>query len=177
MSRRPRHPRRPRPAPQAIDERSRIGGLRAIAIFEAVKGSLVLLLEFGLLSLIHKDLGEVAEHAVHMLHMNPERHLSQAIIHAASEMTNARLWAIAAGGLAYAAVRFVEAYGLWNRRVWAEWFALLSGGLYLPWEIFEVAERTTPLRVIILTSNVIIVLYMLFVRIRASRPEAESAAI
>jgi uncharacterized membrane protein (DUF2068 family) len=173
MSRRRPRTRKRRPAPQAVDTRSAKVGLRAVAIFEATKGGLVLLLEFGLLSLLHKDTVEMAEHAVHLLHLNPEHHLSHAIVNAASKLTDGRLWAIAAGGLAYATVRFVEAYGLWNRRVWAEWFALLSGALYLPWELFELAEKTTPVRIVVLVSNVIIVLYMLFVRVRASRSEPD----
>ena len=133
----------------------------------------MVLLELGLLSLLHKDAVEAAEHAVRMLHLNPEHHVAHAIINAASKVTDARLWAIAAGGLAYSTVRFVEAYGLWNRRVWAEWFALLSGCMYLPWEIFELAERTTPIRLVIFSSNLAIVLYMLYVRVRAVREEPE----
>ncbi len=169
MSRRHRT-RRPRPAPQAIDTHSKTAGLRAVAILEAAKGLLVILLEFGLIALVHHDAAEVAENIVHHLHLNPEHHFGHAIIHAASSLTDARLWAIAIGGLAYAAVRFVEAYGLWNRRVWAEWFALLSGALYLPWEIFELGEKPTPLRAGILVSNLLIVGYMLWIRLQASRP-------
>ncbi|MCZ7627423.1 MAG: DUF2127 domain-containing protein [Candidatus Methylomirabilis sp.] len=37
----------------------------------------------------------------------------------------------------YASVRFVEAYGLWLERRWAEWFAAVSGGIYIPFEIYE----------------------------------------
>ena len=161
--------RKPRPAPQAIDTHSKSAGLRAVAIFEAFKGGIVLLLELGLLTLIHKDAGEVAEHFVRLLHLNPEKHMSQAIVSAASKLTDGKLWAIAAGGLAYATVRFVEAYGLWHRRVWAEWFALLSGCLYLPWEIYELAEKSTPLRAVILATNLAIVVYMLSIRMHASR--------
>jgi uncharacterized membrane protein (DUF2068 family) len=168
MARR-RRPHRPHPPPEAIDTHSKTAGLRAIATLEAAKGLLVVLLEFGLLALIHRDAAEVAENIVHHLHLNPEHHFGHAIIHAASTLTDKRLWAIAIGGLAYAAVRFVEAYGLWHRRVWAEWFALLSGALYLPWEIYEFAEKITPIRTGILIVNLIIVGYMLVIRIGASR--------
>ncbi len=173
MARRRHH--RPRPAPAAIDTHSRAAGLRAIAVLEAFKGCFVLLLELGLLTLIHKDLGEEAERLVQHLHLNPEHHLGQVIIRAATKMTDARLWAIAVAGLVYSIVRFVEAYGLWNRRVWAEWFALLSGCLYLPWELLEFSEKPTLLRSGILLTNVIIVIYMLVIRLGASRPLPEAA--
>lgn len=168
-------PRRPRPVPQALDERSRAVGLRTVASFEALKGILVLLLEMGLLTLIHKNLGEVAENTVRHLHLNPERRLSHAFIEAASKLTDTRLWAVAIGGLVYAAVRFVEAYGLWNRRVWAEWFALLSGAMYLPWELYEFAEKATPIRATILLVNLAIVLYMVYIRFEAARYERGEA--
>lgn len=175
MTRKHRRTRGPRPVPQAIDTHSQPAALRAIAILEASKGTLVLLLELGLLTLVHKDIGEVAEHLVRMLHLNPDRQLSKAFIHAASQVTDRKLWAIAAAGLAYASVRYVEAYGLWNRRVWAEWFALLSGALYLPWELYEFGEKPTPIRAALLLGNLVIVIYMLMIRVQASRRgEAEN---
>lgn len=155
--------KRTRPAPKAIDVHHDTG-LRTVAVFEAVKGLLMLAVGFGLLHLIHKDVGEAAEHLVHRLHVNPERHFSQVFLEAAYKMTDAKLWAFAAGGLAYSTVRFVEAYGLWHRRVWAEWFALLSGCLYLPWEIYEVLDHATHFRWVVLLLNLAIVLYMARIR-------------
>jgi uncharacterized membrane protein (DUF2068 family) len=64
------------------------------------------------------------------------------------------------GILVYAAIRFTEATGLWLEREWAEWFALLSGGLYLPWEIFELVRHPTFLKWGVLGINILIVLYM-----------------
>ncbi len=160
-------PRR-RPVPQAIDTHH-TAGLRTVAVFEAVKGLLVVLVEVGLLSLLHKDVSAVAERFVRHLHMNPEHRFSHVILEAANRMTDAKLWALAGGAAAYSTVRFVEAYGLWNRRVWAEWFALLSGCLYLPWEIYEIADRPTPIRFGVLAGNLVIVLYMLKIRLDAYR--------
>ena len=115
-------------------------------MFEAIKGVAVLAAGFGVLTLLNKDAVEIAEHWVRKLHMDPEGHLSMVFLRAAEKVTDANLWAAAAGALAYSTVRFVEAYGLWNARVWAEWFALLSGCLYLPWEIYEVIAHPTSLK-------------------------------
>ena len=166
---RPKHHKH-RPAPHAIDERTKPAGLRTIAVFEALKGVFVLAVGFGLLSLTHRDVGEAAEHRVRRLHIDPARHLSRIFIEAANRFNDAKIVAAALGALAYSTVRFVEAYGLWNRRVWAEWFALLSGCLYLPWEIYEVADRPTPFRFVVFTMNVIIVLYMVWIRWADTRP-------
>jgi ABC-type transport system substrate-binding protein len=53
------------------------------------------------------------------------------LIRLASNVTDAKLWTAAAAAVVYSIVRFVEAYGLWHRRIWAEWFALLSGAMRL----------------------------------------------
>jgi uncharacterized membrane protein (DUF2068 family) len=156
--------RQVRPVPSAIDESSFAAGLRAIATLEALKGVLVLLAGFGLLHFLHRDVGEAAEHVVQRLHMNPSRHFGQVFIAAASKLTDAKLWALAAAALAYSIVRFVEAYGLWNRRVWAQWFALLSGMIYIPWELYEVLDRPTKFRLGILAINIVIVVYMAWIR-------------
>jgi uncharacterized membrane protein (DUF2068 family) len=83
---------------------------------------------------------------------------------------------VALGALLYSSVRFVEAWGLWHRRVWAEWFALLSGALYLPWELMRVAEKTTWERIAVLAINLVIILYMLEIRIRAVRAQKKAYA-
>jgi uncharacterized membrane protein (DUF2068 family) len=84
------------------------------------------------------------------------------------KLTDARLATILLAATSYATVRFIEGWGLWHRRVWAEWFALLSGALYLPWEILRITERPDWERVGVLVINIGIILYMLLIRIRES---------
>jgi uncharacterized membrane protein (DUF2068 family) len=143
-----------------------------VATFEAIKGIVVLALGLGLLSLLHRDVEQAAEELLTHLHINPDRRLAHAFLNAASRLTDARLWAIFGASIAYAAVRFTEAWGLWKRRVWAEWFALLSGALYLPWEILKAAEHPTWIHLAVFGVNLAILLYMLYIRITAYRPIA-----
>ncbi len=159
-----------RPPPQAIDPHPHRAALRSIATVEALKGAAALTAGLGLLLLLHKDAAELAEHLLSALHLSPEGHFSRALVHAADTVTDAKLWAIAAASVIYSTVRFVEAYGLWNARVWAEWFALLSGAIYLPWEIYEILVHPGPLRWGLFLTNLAIVVFMLWVRIEASRP-------
>lgn len=146
-----------------------LAGLRTIAVLEAAKGILVLLVGVGLLSLLHRDVGEMAAHLVRSFHLNPARRYPFIFLQAASQVTDAKLWALAGGATAYATVRFIEAYGLWHQRVWAEWFALLSGSLYLPWELYEVVEHATIGTEVVLLLNTVIVLYLLYCRLVAWR--------
>ena len=154
--------------PQAVDRRASAAGLRTVAVFEASKGMLVVVLAIVLIA-VRGQIEDYTEDFLYALHLDPDRRFARMIMEAASKLSDARAWTVALAAATYATVRFVEAWGLWNLRVWAEWFALLSGTLYLPWEILKVAERATWERVAVLVINVAIVLYMLFIRVRDAR--------
>ncbi|MFT3867002.1 MAG: DUF2127 domain-containing protein [Nibricoccus sp.] len=131
--------------------------LKSVALFEAAKGLIVLLAGFGLLSLLHHDLRALALALVGRLHLDPTRHYASVFIEAASNTTDARLWFIATIGFVYALFRFVEAYGLWFGRTWAEWLAVISGGIYLPLEVYELFRRVTWMRITALVANLVVV--------------------
>ncbi len=148
--------------------RARAAGLRAVASLELAKGLIVLLLGFGAVSLVHKDAWDVAEAVLRFLHVNPDHHrYAQVFLNLADNLTDAKLWAMAAGATAYSIVRFVESYGLWRERAWAEWFALISGALYVPFEAYELVRRPTLIHVAVLVINLGIVFYMLYLRLSA----------
>jgi uncharacterized membrane protein (DUF2068 family) len=147
------------------DERSlHLAGLRAVASLEMFKGLLVLAAGFGLIVLRHTDFGDLAERLIEHLHLNPTHHVEQIFISAANRFSDRKILAIAIGAFVYTVLRFVEAYGLWNAKVWAEWFAIISGGLYLPLEILGVARHDDRLRWAVLVINIFVVLYMIYVR-------------
>src|SRR4051794_11518087 len=120
-----------------------VRGVRTVAVVEALKGALVLIAGFGLLSLVHHDLQAVAERLVRQLHLNPARHYPRVFIEAASRTSDSRLRTLAALAFLYAVMRFVEAYGLWHLRAWAEWFGIISGSIYLPIEVYGLFKHPT----------------------------------
>jgi uncharacterized membrane protein (DUF2068 family) len=140
-----------------------------VALFEGAKGLLVLVTGFGLLSYIHRDLHEAAVQLVRHLHMNPAGHYPRIFLDLADRVDSTQLWAMAAGALVYAVVRFAEAAGLWLRRSWAEWFAVLTGGLYLPVELYEVIQKVTWPRVTVLVINGVIVGYLILEMARSGK--------
>ena len=144
-------------------------GIRVVAVFEALKGALVLAAGFGLLSLVHHDLQATAERLVRHSHLDPARHYPRIFIEAASHTNDSRLRSLAALAFLYAVVRFIEAYGLWRVRVWAEWFAIVAGSVFLPVEVYELFRRATGMRGIVLLTNLAIVAYLLYVRLFSRR--------
>lgn len=155
--------------------------MRAVASVEFLKGAVVLLAGFGVLSLVHRDAWDVAESFLEWLHISPETHYAQVFLNLADQVTDAKVWAVAIGALAYSTLRFFEAYGLWRERAWAEWLALVSGAIYLPFEVYELIRRPDWIRLAIFAVNLAVVLYMVFLRMQdrlkfgGRVPTAESA--
>jgi uncharacterized membrane protein (DUF2068 family) len=134
-----------------------LASIRAVAVVEFIKGALVLVAGAGLLTLLHRDVREVAEHLVHHLHLDPASHLPEIFLDLAGRVTSRDLWLLALGAAAYAAVRIVEAYGLWRDRVWAQWFGAISGLIYVPFELHALAKGVTPLKLTTLAINLAVV--------------------
>lgn len=113
-------------------------GLRAIAAFEMTKGAAVLAAGVGAMS----------------------NRLPRMIADTLSEMPIIELSWLAVAAALYALVRFVEAYGLWHRRRWAEWFAAVSWAVYLPVEIWALLREATRIKGALLALNLGIVLFL-----------------
>jgi uncharacterized membrane protein (DUF2068 family) len=165
------HPPGTKPDPHRRQRRV----LRAVATFEFFKGIFVVVMGVCALALLHKDVWLIAESLLALLHVNTDRRSAQIFLDFADTITNARLWAAARFAFAYAALRFTESYGLWKGRTWAEWVALISGALLLPWEVRELMRGLTVLRSALFIINLTVVLYMLYI-IRCNRRERENAA-
>tara|TARA_R110002049_G_scaffold95572_5_gene234755 strand:+ start:1564 stop:2022 length:459 start_codon:yes stop_codon:yes gene_type:complete len=135
-------------------------GLKAIAVLEASKGIIALLVGLGIHELVGKNIQQMLETLMTQLHLSPASYLPGIIHHYADFLSNSNLTLITFGAVAYSAIRLVEAYGLWNGLLWTEWFALVSGAIYLPFEIYEVIVHTGVLSILVLSINVAIVWYM-----------------
>lgn len=144
---------------QAPPQRPPIG-LRSIALFEAVKGLLAIAAACGLISLRHTDL-HVATDAFLLRHgIDPERHYTRLFIESVAKVTNHHVGQIAALAFVYALIRLVEGYGLWQGKHWAEWFAVISAGIYLPLEFQHFAHHATPVNACVILFNILVILYL-----------------
>lgn len=87
-------------------------------------------------------------------------HIVENIRHVFTIKSSTLTW-FAAGLLAYAIIELVEAVGLWMLQRWGEYFAVVATSFGLPFEIYELTEKITVLRVGALIINVGLVVYLL----------------
>jgi uncharacterized membrane protein (DUF2068 family) len=73
------------------------------------------------------------------------------------------LW-VAVGVLAYGVLELVEAYGLWFKKRWGEYVAVVATALFVPLEIHEILVKVTWLRVSALVVNLFAVAYILWTK-------------
>ncbi len=150
--------------------------VRFVAFLEAAKGLLVLLAATGLLSLVHKDVSELAALLIAHAHLNPAAKYPQIFLDAAANVDDSKLWMLAAGAAAYSGVRLVEAYGLFLERAWAEILAALSGAVYVPFELAALARNPSWHGVILLLLNLAVVALMVRAMLHRRRRAAPQAA-
>jgi uncharacterized membrane protein (DUF2068 family) len=136
--------------------------LQLVALMEAVKGFIVFGAGFGMLALLHRDVRRIAEALVTRLHIDPGNHFAGIFLNAAAHLTDARLWGVAALALAYTALRWVEAWGLWFNRRWASWLGAASGAIYVPIEVYELWHKPALFKAATLALNVAVVGYLVW---------------
>lgn len=136
--------------------------LRAVASFELAKGLLVLFAAGVVVFMVGRDPWDFADGILRLLHISPDHHFAQLFLDWADTLTDSKLWAIAAAACTYAILRFAEAYGLWYAKIWAEWIALISGSLYVPFEIYKLIHRASLFHISVLVINLAIVSYMAY---------------
>jgi len=64
----------------------------------------------------------------------------------------------------YAAIEGIEAFGLWYQRRWAEYLTFIVTTSLLPLELYELAHRLTPFKILALVINVAVVAYLLLAK-------------
>ena len=131
--------------------------LRTIAIFESIKGATALAASLGLLSLLHRDLHQLAEALIGHFGLQPGARYPSLILHGAEVLQDADRRALVLLAAGYVLLRFFEAYGLWFERIWGQWLGALSGALYVPFELWHLLYRPSAAGIAVLTVNLLVI--------------------
>ena len=136
-------------------------GLALIALFKLVKGVLLLLLGLGLLRLMHADIATLFSRLIEALHLNADSRIIHALVLKVDALQPHSVLVAALASLGYAGMLLLEGIGLWLERSWAAYLTVISTSLLLPFELYEVIDRVSMIRVGVLVLNLVIVLYLL----------------
>jgi uncharacterized membrane protein (DUF2068 family) len=134
--------------------------LRAIALFEAIKGIAALAAVFGVIDLMHHDVRHLALELIGHFGLKPADHYPTILLHYADLLPGANMRALLLLASGYILLRLLEAYGLWNDRAWGEWLCALSGGLYLPLEASHLLHRPSGINAAVLAGNALMVCFL-----------------
>jgi uncharacterized membrane protein (DUF2068 family) len=135
-------------------------GIVLIGIFKLVKGLALLFIGLGLLRLLHRDVAETVNHWVQTLRVDPDnRYVHQAITRT-TNISPKQLKEFSAGTFFYAALLLTEGIGLLRRKHWAEYFTVITTGLLIPLELYELTKHATLAKIIVLLINLLVVVYL-----------------
>lgn len=135
-------------------------GVRWIALLEAAKGLLATATGLWLLSLFQYTPRTVARQLVERLHLNPGSHYPDLFVANVGTLSDRSITLLGLAALVYAALRFIEAMGLWQNRDWAKWFAAVTGAIYIPFEVYELLQGYNGFVIGALAINTLVVAYL-----------------
>jgi uncharacterized membrane protein (DUF2068 family) len=141
--------------------RRRNAWLILIAAFKLAQALLFVAVGVGALRLVGKDVGDELQRLVDHLRFNTEPRFINFLLEKANILDDHMLRRIGAVLFIYAGLDLIEGTGLILEKTWAEFLTLAITASFLPWEIFEVWRRFTPIRIGLLTVNALVVVYLL----------------
>lgn len=131
-----------------------------IGLFKLVKAALLIAAGVGAIKLLHKDLGETVMHWVRALRVDPDNRYVHGILVRIFRVTPKQLKELSVGTFFYAGLFLTEGLGLLLQKHWAEYFTIVTTGLFIPLELYELARHFTITKLIVTVVNVLIVWYL-----------------
>ena len=134
--------------------------IKVVAAIEALKGTISLVAAVAAWSFAHTNLQTLITALAEHLHLNPAAKYPHIFVLALDNLHNTRMMTLALGAAAYTVLRFIEAFGLYRERSWAEILAACSGAIYVPFEIAECIKHPGILSFSLLIANLAVVAIM-----------------
>ena len=141
-----------------------------IGLFKLVKAFLLIAVGIGAIKFLHKDLAASVTHWSRLLHIDPDNQYIHGFLVKIFRLTPKQLKELSLGTFLYAGLFLTEGIGLLLRKHWAEYFTIVTTGLFIPLELYELAKHFTAMKLAVTIVNVGIVWYLVArVRSRSRR--------
>lgn len=139
-----------------------------IGVFKLVKALLLIAVGIGALRYLHKDLAATVLHWTDVLRVDPGNRFVHGILVRIFRVTPKQLRELSVGTFIYAGLFATEGMGLLLRKSWAEYFVIITTGLFIPLEVYELVRHFTAVKLVVTAVNVLIVLYLV-IRVRSRK--------
>ena len=148
--------------------------LLLIGLFKLFKGVLLLVVGFGAIRLLHRDVADSVMHWINVLRVDPDNRLIHRLLTHVLWVSPNQLKTLGLGTFVFAGLYLTEGTGLLLRKRWAEYFTIITTAGLIPLELYEMARHLTAAKVGVLAVNVAIVVYLIM---RVRRGGVASARI
>jgi uncharacterized membrane protein (DUF2068 family) len=147
--------------------------LRFLAVDHLIRGTLLVALAYGIwrfdgsrtaLRQVLNSYLPAVEPLAYKFGIDLEDTSAVHLVQQAFVARHSTLLLVALGVLAYGTLELVEAYGLWFKKRWGEYVAVVATSLFVPLEIYEILVVVTWLRVSALILNLFAVAYILWTK-------------
>jgi uncharacterized membrane protein (DUF2068 family) len=149
--------------------------LLLIGLFKLVKATLLMVVGFGALRLIHQNIADMAKHLVEYLRIDPDKRYIHALLAKLLGVDAQKLRMLSVGAFIYGGVYLIEGVGLLRQKRWAEYMTILTTAGLIPLEVYEMDRRRTAIKILLLLVNVAIVVFLIVHRWRAAHPHRNDA--
>jgi uncharacterized membrane protein (DUF2068 family) len=136
-------------------------GFKVIGALKLLSGALAFALGIGILRFADHDPIRSAERTITHLGLDPHNHIIHSAISRLTGLDRTRLRTIGAGTFFYALLHLVEGIGLILGRDWAGYLVIVATSSLIPFELYEISRKFSPLRVSLFVLNVGIVVYLI----------------
>lgn len=137
-----------------------------IGVFKLVKALLLIVIGIGAIKFLHKDIYSTVMHWTQVLRVDPDNSHVHALLTRIFRITPKQLKELSVGTFLYAGLFATEGIGLLTRKHWAEYFTIVTTGLLIPLEVYEMSRHFTATKSVVLVVNIAIVWYLVR-RVRA----------
>jgi len=142
------------------DWRARIDPVAWIVAFKAFKAVTLTALGIALLLSRRADPVELLVQLAMAVHLPLTSRLLNRLLAILAGLTVTRPTALAITAFAYAILMASEGVALYLRKPWARWFTIGATSSLIPIEVYEIVRKPHPMRVLVLSANIAVVLYL-----------------
>ncbi len=136
------------------------GYLKLIILYKVTAGIVEILISLSLLTLINRDMVSMGLRLAYVFNLDIDNHYISSAIERLGMIGNNHIIGLSAGAFVIGVLNLIESYGLHLRMRWAEWLTVVATSVFIPFELYEVYVKVTPIRVSVLVINCAIVYYL-----------------